>query len=334
MAKPQRVTSTDVALEAGVSRTTVSFVLNNTSGTNISPATRRRVLEAAAKLNYAPSPTARALRRGYPDVALLLVPRWPVHYAMGDYLVQLSRAFDACGFSLLVHPQMPRSPLAGVWRRFRPAVLLIFEDITDQERADTEKAGIPILNVSLVEMGESGVNVSQYTNEALGRLQTQHLVDKGHQRIGYAYPGDPNLDYFAKARLGGVREVTTHASLDDPVVQTVGLSVDAATAAIETWRSADSPITAVCAFNDDVALALMAGMRELNLAVPEDLAIIGVDDIPAAALATPPLSTVRRSMVVLGRQTARAVVKRLERPMPPVQWDDTEPAKTVERATT
>lgn len=334
MTKSERVTSTDVALEAGVSRTTVSFVLNNTAGTNISPATRRRVLEAATKLNYAPSPTARALRRGYPDVALLLVPRWPLHYAMGDYLVQLSRAFDACGFSLLVHPQMPRSPLAGVWRRFRPAVLLIFEEITDQERADTEKAGIPILNVSLVEMDEPRVNVSRYTNETLGRLQAQHLVGKGHQHIGYAYPDDRNLDFFAKARLDGVREIVAQASLDDPVALTVGLSIDAATAAIKIWTSLNPPVTAVCAFNDDVSIALMAGMHELNLAVPEDLAIIGVDDIPAAALAIPPLSTVRRSMVDMSRQTARAAVKKLGRPMPPVNWDDPEPAETVQRATT
>ena len=72
------VTSADVARESGVSRTTVSYVLNGTPGTSISDATRQRVLEAAARLGYAPSAAARTLRSGRSDLVLCLLPDWPV----------------------------------------------------------------------------------------------------------------------------------------------------------------------------------------------------------------------------------------------------------------
>lgn len=333
MAEQRRVTSADVAREAGVSRTTVSFVLNGTATGNISPATQQRVLDAADRLGYTPSAAGRALRRGHSEVVLCLMPAWPIHTAAGDYLQQLSLAFSACGFTFVVHPHTPTNPLDEVWKRLRPAAVLAFDDLADRERSDTERAGIPIVTVSLTETNEKYANVGAYTNDALGRLQAQHLIEKGHLRIGYAAPDNHALDYFTESRLHGVRQVLARAALPEPVVLPVALTAESAVSAVRIWRGAAAPVTAVCAFNDEVALAVLAAAHGSQVAVPDDLAIIGIDDIPAAALAMPPLTTVRRSMTDMARQTAEVVLHRLKRPQPR-WWNTPAAAEVVQRSTT
>ncbi|SCX36115.1 Degradation activator [Agrobacterium rosae] len=331
MVERRSVTSTDVAREAGVSRTTVSFVLNGTSTANISTETRHRVLEVAARLGYTPSAAARALRRGQSDVVLCLLPQWPIHTAAGDYLEQLAYAFNVCDLTFVVHPHTPSTRLSEMWKRLRPAAVLTFDELTPQERIDTEQAGLPIVTVMLIESVETHANIGEYTNETLGRLQAQHLVDNGHLRLGYAYPDDPHLQYFAKARLSGVQQVTARTALTNPVVVQVALTAISATEAIKAWRR--DLVTAVCAFNDEVAIALLCALHGSGLESPRDLAVIGIDDIPAASLSIPPLTTVRRSMTDMAQQTAIAVLQRLDR-FPPAFWSAPAPAEVIERFTT
>jgi DNA-binding LacI/PurR family transcriptional regulator len=329
----RRATSSDVAREAGVSRTTVSFVLNGKTTANISIATRQRVLEAADRLGYTPAATARDLRRRHSEGVLCLLPRWPIHTAVGDYLEQLSVAFDSCAFTFVVRPHTPSTPLSEVWTRLRPAALLVFEDLAPHDQATAEQVGMPVFVVSLVETNDNHANVGQYTNENLGRLQAQHLIERGHERIGYAYPDNPQLEYFAQARLLGVQQVMRRMALPMPAVIPVNLSERSAASAVKAWRRKSPSITAVCAFNDEVAIAVLAALRGMNLNSPGELAVVGADDIPAAALAIPPLTTVRRSMADMAQQTVQAVLQRLGR-TPPAEWPPGSPPEVIQRATT
>ena len=144
-----------------------------------------------------------------------------------------------------------------------------------------------------------------------GRRQVEHLAAAGHRRLGYAWPDDERVLFFAEHRLHGVRTACADLGLPPPRVATVPLTADGAAEAIGTWRTGTSAATAICAFNDEVALAVLAGARQLGVAVPSALAVIGVDDIPAAALAAPPLTTVASNIAVNASDIVDAVVSKL-----------------------
>jgi len=139
-----------------------------------------------------------------------------------------------------------------------------------------------------------------------GRLQAEHLIDRGHRRIGYAMPAHPGLLRMAEARLRSAEDACAAAGLTAPVVASTDLEIASAAAAVTQWT--DSAVTGVCAFNDETAIAVLSGMREHGLTAPADLAVIGADDIPTARLTSPPLTTVYFDLHEAGRQRAEAVV--------------------------
>jgi DNA-binding LacI/PurR family transcriptional regulator len=161
-------------------------------------------------------------------------------------------------------------------------------------------------------------------NEQVGRIQVTHLAERGHRRIGFALPDDPRVEAFAQGRLSGVRRTCADLGLDRPVVQTVGLdAVDTATAAVGAWRAGSPPVTGVCAYNDEVAFAVLAGARAHHLTLPGDLAVVGVDDIPTARFAGPPLTTVAFDNEATARNLTAIVVGALSHQDPPQQADST-----------
>jgi DNA-binding LacI/PurR family transcriptional regulator len=142
--------------------------------------------------------------------------------------------------------------------------------------------------------------------QPIGRLQAEHLIDLGHRRLGYAKPVDPHLQPMAELRLVGVIEACLAAGLERPVELSTGLEIECAAQVVALWH--EQSVTGICAFNDETAIAVLAGAREHGLTVPDDLAVIGVDDIPTAPLTSPPLSTVCFNLYVVGRQQAAAIV--------------------------
>ncbi|MGI9147499.1 MAG: LacI family DNA-binding transcriptional regulator [Chloroflexota bacterium] len=302
----RRVTSADVARQAGVSRTTVSYVLNDTAHQKIPESTRQRVLEAAARLAYAPSAAARALRNGRTDIVLCLLPDWPIGPTIGAFLEHLSTALASEGLMLVVHPRSGGARhIAEVWKAVTPAAVIAFEDFPRDEAAAMRAAGVEVVTALLGRSSrgrEFGI-----PQQRSGCLQVEHLAATGHRRLGYAFPADERVHSFARPRLDGVRQACADLGLDQPVVHTVPLDPEAAAGAVRAWRAAKPTVTGVCAFNDDTAFAVLAGLRWLGLSSPRDLAVVGVDDIPAAAFATPPLTTVTTDMAAVAAQLARTI---------------------------
>ncbi|KUL42142.1 LacI family DNA-binding transcriptional regulator [Actinoplanes awajinensis] len=310
MPEPRRITSADVARRAGVSRATVSYVLNATPGQSISTATRDRVLAAAAGLGYAPSAAARTLRTGRSDVVLCLLPDWPIGNEVGNLLGNLSTALAREGLTFVAHPGSREDrPIAEIWKAITPAAVLSFTDFSDQEREAMLAAGVALVVALLGRAGRAGLHGRELEvpQQLIGRRQTEHLLGTGHSRLGYAYPDDPRLKIFAEPRLAGCS--------GDPVVRTVPLDAALAAAAIEGWRA--DGVTGICAYNDEVALAVLAGARRLGITTPGGLAVIGVDDIPAARLAVPSLTTVTTDQRMLAAHLATTVVAAVSgRPAP------------------
>jgi len=311
-----RVTSADIARAAGVSRTTVSYVLNDTPGTSVSDATRERIHAAAERLGYAPSAAARALRRGRSDLVVAVLPDWPAGPVVEGLLDHLTDALAARGLFVLVHHHRDSRPLADLWRAVTPlAVVGLAPFLPDDARAMT-RAGIRVVgSVEAADARPGGFDASQ---RGIGTLQARHLAGAGHTRLGYATSDDPRLDRFAAARLAGVEEACATLGIAAP--RSVAVHAGApATAAVRRW--VDDGVTAVAAYNDEVALAVLAGAREAGVPVPFRLAVVGVDDSPGARVASPPLTTVAQPVARQAEHLAAEVLAALDgRDAPP--WPD------------
>ncbi len=302
----RRVTSADVARVAGVSRATVSYVLNDTPHQTISAATRARVVEAAATLGYAPSAAARALRTGRSDVVLCLLPDWPIGPEVGTMLGNLSTELARSGLTFVAHPgNHADRPIAELWKAITPAAVLAFTDFSAPEIGAMRAAGVALV-VGLLGGSTSARRELELPQQHVGRMQAGHLAAAGRTTIGYAYPDDDRVRIFAEPRLAGVRTACAARGLPEPSVRIVPLEPDAAAVAVRSWRH--EGVTGVCAYNDDVALAVLAGMRRLGLRAPADLAVIGVDDIPSARLAVPALTTVTTDQAAVAAHLAATVL--------------------------
>ncbi|GAA1654836.1 LacI family DNA-binding transcriptional regulator [Microbacterium flavum] len=283
-----RVTSADVARESGVSRTTVSYVLNATPGAAISDETRRRVLDTAERLGYTPSAAARALRSGRSDIVVCVLPDWSAGPVIDRLLDHLTTLFAEAGLSLLVFHDLGDRPLTHLWRAVTPRAVVALGPLTPADAAAMAVAGIPVVGATLD--APSAPQTFAVPQQAIGALQVGHLVDRGHRVLGYAAPHDDRLEEFAQRRLSGARAASRERGVAEPQVRTVELDSLEASVAVRGWWQAG--VTGIVAYNDEVAIAVLAGARAAGLRVPDDLAVIGVDDIPLSRLTTPALTTV------------------------------------------
>lgn len=308
------VTSADVARESGVSRTTVSYVLNGTPGATISQATRDRVLATAARLGYAPSAAARTLRSGRSDLVLVVLPHWPIGPVLDTLLDHLADELADRGLAVLVHHGRGPRQLTDLWRAVQPRTVVGFTAFADEDLHAMRQAGIQVVGTRM-DGDDDDPTVVSVSQVHIGRLQVAHLAAGGRTRVAWAGTTDGRLVEFARHRLAGVVAGCAAAGLQPPVVRELDLTVESAAAAARDWQAAG--VDAVAAYNDEVALAVLAGLRAAGLRVPQDVAVIGVDDVPAAALAAPPLSSVDQAIARQAEYLAACTLAALDgRPTP------------------
>ncbi|MCC2313456.1 LacI family transcriptional regulator [Cellulomonas sp. zg-B12] len=314
-----RVTSADVARESGVSRTTVSYVLNDRTDVVLTDATRQRVIATAARLGYTPSAAARALRSGRSDLVLCVLPNWTFGPAIDRLIEHLSTALAAHGLSVLVHIRHGERPLDELWRAVTPCAVLGLSPFAEADAKAMRQAGIAVVGTTLDD--DPRPDVFAVPQTSIGALQADHLVERGHRVLAYAAPDDDRLAAFADRRLAGVRHACARHGLPAPHVTTVDLDVASACDAVRAWR--EQGVTGVAAYNDEVALAVLAGLRAACLDVPDEVAVVGVDDIPAARVATPALTTVWQAIDAQATYLTAAVLAalRLAEPPPPQSCD-------------
>ncbi|MBR7833772.1 LacI family DNA-binding transcriptional regulator [Actinospica durhamensis] len=299
MTPAKRTTSADVARVAGVSRTTVSYVLNNRPGEVIPEDTRRRVLEAAERLAYRPRASARTLAGGRSDIVVLSIPDLPIGPSISRFVEELATSLAKHGLTLFTHLMSAHGrPLADVCATVEAAAVLGFGSFEPETVAALQRLG-----VAMVEPVDADYNASM---GPIGRLQAEHLIERGHRRLGYALPAEPGFRQMAEGRLRGAAAACAAAGLPAPVALIADPEAADAEQAVSQWR--ELSVTGVCAFNDEVAFAVLAGLRQAGLGAPQDMAVIGADDIPTARFATPPLSTVSIDLAEAGRHRAEQVV--------------------------
>jgi DNA-binding LacI/PurR family transcriptional regulator len=296
MARSQRtrVTSADVATRVGVSRATVSYVLNDVPNKAISSQTRQAIMKAAEDLGYTPFGPARSLARGRSDIVLLVMPNWPISERIIELLDGLESTLAEHGLALVVHRQVrANEKVAEVWQSIGPAGVIGMAAFNEDEAQAMRRAGIAVARTVHEPASEgSGAGVLHVPQVAFGQAQARHLAATGHRDIGYAYPSDPRVRAYADARLSGARRVCRSAGLRPPRVEKMTATADSAILAIKGWLEANPAITAIAAYNDQWALAILAGLHALKVRVPHDVVVIGVDNDSVGVLTTPTLTTV------------------------------------------
>ncbi|MDQ0574104.1 LacI family DNA-binding transcriptional regulator [Agromyces albus] len=296
----------DVARRAGVSHQTVSRVLNDLTG--VAASTKLRVEQAIAELNYTPSPAARAMaKRRSGSIGLIQAGR--PDYGPSSAALGFNEAARAAGFTVsqtsmrtLDADTLTQAVHRQALQRVE-AIVLISGEREAVEVLRGIHAGVPLVAVaSEDEPGTHRVSLDQYAG---ARLATEHLIGLGHREIRQVAGPSDSMD-AAERRRGFADAIREHGLvLHDPIVG--DWMPPSGHAAGELLRS-DHDVTAVFVSNDQMSLGLLAAFRAAGLRVPEDVSVIGFDDIPEAAYFAPPLTTMRQDFDGLGRDIMATVL--------------------------
>jgi DNA-binding LacI/PurR family transcriptional regulator len=318
----RRPTSADVAQRAGVSRTTVSFVLNGRAGVTIPTATRQRVLDAATALGYHPHGPARQLAGGASHTLGLVLLQSAEQVAgdalLADTLRGLATAARSRDYRVLVETLEPRGgSYAGLLREAHCDGLVISGPrVDDIELVALVEDDFPmVIQGFLPTIPAPSVDVD---NEAGAQLAVEHLISLGHRRIG-CITNAPLAYTAAAARLDGYRAALKAAGIPyDAALVAEGAfepssGHHAVVALLERDPAGVIPFTALFVASDVVALGAIGGLRERGLHVPADVSIVGFDDIALAAYVDPPLTTIHVPARELGLAAGRALLDRIAR---------------------
>ncbi|MEV7280530.1 LacI family DNA-binding transcriptional regulator [Streptomyces sp. NPDC093111] len=299
-------TSADVARLAGVSRATVSYVLNNTAAVRISEPTRRKVREAAEELGYVPHAAARSLRAGHSRMVLLPTAHVPIGPLYSRFFNELQWALRRLDYTVVQYGSVGLDPdeAARAWAELRPvAVVSLGEvDLTPQGVELLKRSGAKAV-ITVGPQPVEGAHALVMDQSQVGRAAGTHLVERGCRTIGVVMPEEPGLEMFSVPRFEGVRRVAEAAGAE-LVRLPLRFEEEPAAALAARWR--ELRLDGVFAYNDEYAMLLARALQDAGIAIPEETAVIGSDDLVLGRLLRPRLSTVHIDMV-LGRELAELV---------------------------
>jgi DNA-binding LacI/PurR family transcriptional regulator len=314
-AKPdrKRVTMMDVAEASGVSYQTVSRVINNHP--SVAPGTRERVLEAIQKLNYRPNKAARSLatRQSHTLAVITYNMRF---FGPTQMIVNIEQSAREAGYDLIFSNFDPLrdsdvGAIADSVLQWSVDGILIIAQVASAayDELVTQFRDIPLIQIDN-EPGATtpSIIVNQYTGS---RAITQHLIDLGHRDI--CEITGPRYAFGALARHNAWQDALADADLS-PLPSYEGDWSAASGYTIMQRLLAECHFTALVAGNDQMALGAISALREHGLRVPEDVSVVGFDDIPEAAYFAPPLTTVRQDFNELGRQGLAYLVELIQVP--------------------
>jgi len=308
----QKVTQRMIAKMVGVSVNTVSRALNNKP--DVSPATRKKILKIADQLGYVPNLLARSLKSGHSKTIGVVVSNLsnpffnPVIRGIEDILRKKGYNIIICNsdsdyareeeaITTLIQKRVDGVVITPVGKRSLDISYL-------------QRTGVPFVLM----MSHFKTNYTDYVgfDDKLGAsLATQHLIKKGHRKI--LYLGGPPYFSLAQDRLYAHKKVLTQhgIKIDRRLIKTVTPRLEEGYAVVKRLLSKGLDFTAIATFNDYLALGAVKALFECNIKIPDDIAIVGYDDIEFASLSIVPLTTVRLPKYLLGSKTAEVLLKRI-----------------------
>ncbi len=310
----------DVAARAGVSKTAVSFAFNQPE--HLNEATRERILAAAAELGYRPSPIARRLAARRTDQIGLVLPQ-PTRDAFANaFIPELLRGIgDVCderGVSLVIVPPAGGSLARAVEGALVDGLILLGLAPDHPELELARRAGLPVVALDVDDWG-GDADVVAIDDAGGSASAAEHLYRLGHRDVAVVLIAEHpdaalhELDGISGRRLAGIRDGFDRAQREadgDPVhlrVMSAAVSEEGGRAAFAELAAGALP-TAVMAITDMAAIGLLNAAADAGVRVPDELSVIGYDDIPAAAWTTPRLTTVHQPIREKGRLAARRLI--------------------------
>ncbi|MEQ8146652.1 LacI family DNA-binding transcriptional regulator [Streptomyces sp. OP7] len=306
-----RPTLSLVAKTAGTSVPTVSKVLRG--GTDVSAETRARVMEAVRAVGYVRRANSRneGVRdgNGWSNVLDLVVTHFEGSWA--NLLVAgVGREAAAAGLDVVLTLADPQSDwVSRLLRRRTLGVIGTLVDPASAQFGALFAAGVPVVLVDPMTTPPSGVSSVGVANWEGGRMAAEHLLSLGHERLGVVAGHARHL--FGRARVDGFRGVADTASSGAVTVSVAhgGWNRAKAAAATHTLLDADPGITGIFACADSMALGVYDALGARGLRVPEDVSVVGFDDLPEAQYITPGLTTVRQPSTELGAAAVRLLTE-------------------------
>jgi DNA-binding LacI/PurR family transcriptional regulator len=310
-----RVTIADVASAAGVSKTAVSFAFNNPA--RLGQATLERVLGVAQDLGYTPNPAARALSTKRSGTIGLLIPQRLATVFGNPFVSELIQGLgeqcDENDLTLLLVPPLDGSLEQAIRMASVDGFISLGLAPDDSAVRVLDRIGIP--SVMIDSEGSADHPAVNIDDEAGAEAAAMHLLELGHRRIAILVlppvraQKDPSPS--VTRRLSGYRKAIDAAGAPEPATVVAGISVAAGGRAFESLPKGRRGPTAVLAMSDMAAIGVLGAAEAARLRVPEDLSVVGFDDIPASAWTSPPLTTVRQPIVEKGKLAALILIQRM-----------------------
>lgn len=308
----------DVAQRAGVSASTVSRVLNGSSAVN--PETRRKVMAAIAELGYKPNPAARTLRTNRTGLVALIVPEITNPYF--SIIAQgVQDAARKAGFGMILCNSGGNEADELDYMRMLPERRIDGFVITppganlnprsDRYLEELAKEGYPVVCIGR-RVTTAGIDTITVDTSIGAREAMMHLLENGHTRI--AFFGGPSAKSVATRRLEAYRKALAERGLlvDEGLIFECDLTLEGGYRLAQGLLERRDRPTAIFAVNDMVAIGALTAVVERGISVPDEMAIVGFDDIPLASIVRPALTTVTQPKYDLGRLAAEHLILRIE----------------------
>ncbi len=311
----KRSTSLDVAKLARVSRTTVSFVLNNVSGVSISEATRKRVLNAAKKLNYHPNTAGKKLVSGKSDTIGLVLCQSPEQISTDAFLPQVILGIEQAalqqGYHVLLKPVDPND-IGGYTRLIKEnhvdGILLSGPRLDDKAILRLHKEGVPIM--LLGQLPGTNIPFVDIDTTAGAQMAVHHLIELGHKCIAMITNAPLNYTSAQQRRDGYIQALQKdNLSVDETLIKEGNYTPESGFHAMSALLELKPCVTAVFVASDVVAMGALLAIKKAGLRVPADVAIVGFDDIPLAEFFDPPLTTTRLPAYGLGWAAGERLIR-------------------------
>lgn len=300
------VTIEEVAAVAGVSRSTVSRVVNGS--TAVSPAALESVRRAIAELNYVPNRAARSLASRQTHAIALIVPEDTTRFFGDPFFASIVSGINArltrsdYVLNLFIASDDPGDKTTSYVRSGAVDGAIVVSHHTSDTFIDRIAAAVPVVYGGRPAREREHDYYVDVDNRDGGRVATRHLVAGGRRRIG-TITGPPTMPAGVD-RLAGFRDALAEAGLPGAAVEDGGFTTDGGAAAMRRMLDSGADVDALFVASDLMARGAMAVLAQAGLRVPDDVAIVGFDDSPVATSVTPQLTTMRQPSLEQGQRMA------------------------------